>query len=99
MFSTEANLMQFLFDMKILQTHHQYVSDVTTETKIGGVGAVVQVEESKFGKRKYHHGRMVEGTCVLGGIQRETNHYFLVPCPGNLRNEASLLGPQQQIPE
>ena len=28
---------------------------------IGGVGKVVEIDESKFGIRKYHHGRRVDG--------------------------------------
>ena len=56
-----------------------------------------EIDESKFGKRKYNRGRMVEGTWVLGGIQRETNHCFLTPCPANRRNESTLLPIIQQF--
>jgi hypothetical protein len=42
--------------------HERIADDVTTETKIGRVGTVVVVDESKFGKWKYHRGKMVEGT-------------------------------------
>ena len=38
--------------------------------KIGGVGRVVEIDESKFGKRKYHKGRRVDGVWVFGGIDR-----------------------------
>ena len=59
---------------------------------------MVEIDESKFGKRKYNRGRMVEGTwVVLGGIERETNHCFLTPCPANRRNEATLLPIIQQF--
>ena len=55
--------------------HERIAEDVTTKTKIGGLGTVVEIDESKFGKRKYNRGRMVEGTwVVLDGIERETNH-------------------------
>ena len=39
--------------------------------KIGGLGKTVEIDESKFGKRKYHKGRKVEGQWVFGGIERE----------------------------
>ena len=39
--------------------------------KIGGEGKVVEIDESKFGKRKYNVDRAVEGQCVFGGICRE----------------------------
>ena len=35
---------------------------------IGGQGKIVKIDESKFGKRKYNKGRLVEGQWVLGGI-------------------------------
>lgn len=34
--------------------------------KLGGKGKVVQIDESKFGKRKYHRGHHVEGQWVFG---------------------------------
>lgn len=41
--------------------------------QIGGVGKVVEVDESKFGRRKYHKGRRVDGVWVFGGIERDSN--------------------------
>ena len=37
--------------------------------KLGGEGKVVQIDESKVGKRKYHRGHRVEGQWVFGGIE------------------------------
>ena len=37
---------------------------------IGGEGVIVELDESKLGKRKYHRGHAVEGVWVLGGIER-----------------------------
>ena len=42
------------------------------EEKIGGPAKTVQIDESKFGKRKYHRGHKVEGQWVFGGIEEET---------------------------
>lgn len=47
--------------------------------KIGGINYTVEIDEAKFGKRKYNRGRVVEGQWVLGGICRETKESFLVP--------------------
>ena len=48
-------------------------------SKIGGPGKSVQIDEAKFGKQKYNRGRLVEGTWVLGGICSETGEMFLEP--------------------
>jgi transposase-like protein len=37
---------------------------------IGGDNIVVEIDESKFGKRKYHRGRMIDGVWIVGGIER-----------------------------
>ena len=35
---------------------------------VGGPDIVVEIDESKFGKRKYHRGHRVEGSWVFGGV-------------------------------
>ena len=41
----------------------------TDDTIIGGDGIVVEVDESKFGKRKYSVGHRVDGAWVIGGVE------------------------------
>ena len=45
---------------------------------LGGPGKIVEIDESKFGKRKYNQGRYKEGHWVFGGIERDTNDAFMV---------------------
>ena len=47
-----------------------------TEDKLGGPGTIVEIivsmveiDEAKFGRQKYHRGRLVDGHWVLGGAQ------------------------------
>ena len=49
----------------------------------------MEIDESKFGRRKYNVGRLVEGQWVFGGICRETREFFLVPVEA--RNAETLL--------
>ena len=57
--------------------------------RIGGPGITVQIDESKFGKRKYHKGHHVEGQWVFGGIEEDSRKCFLVAV--EKRDEATLL--------
>ncbi|GBN92361.1 hypothetical protein AVEN_268008-1 [Araneus ventricosus] len=43
---------------------------------LGGVGVVVEIDESKFGKRKYNKGKQVNGKWVFGGVERGSKRSF-----------------------
>ncbi|XP_061191636.1 uncharacterized protein LOC133199826 [Saccostrea echinata] len=58
--------------------------------KIGGEGKVVEIDESKFGKRKFHKGRKVEGVWVFGGIERGSKKCFFTTMTD--RSRETLLG-------
>ena len=45
--------------------------------KIGGPGKIVEIDESKFGKRKYHKGRRKDRVWVFDGIERGTKNCFM----------------------
>ena len=62
------------------------LEDVT----IGGEGVIVELDEAKFGKRKFHVGHPVDGAWVLGGVERTADRkVFLVEVPN--RKEETLL--------
>jgi len=46
------------------------------------------LDESKFGKRKYEKGRLVEGVWILGGVEVGSGKMFLVALPN--RNAETL---------
>jgi hypothetical protein len=52
---------------------------LSNKEKIGGVDKIVEIDESKFGKRKYHRGHYVEGQWVFGGYERGSGRVFMVP--------------------
>lgn len=56
-----------------------YNAMITNKKPIGGPGKIIEIDESKFGKRKYHKGHHVEGQWVFGGIERGSGKCFLVP--------------------
>ena len=57
--------------------------------KIGGDGKIVQIDERKVGKRRYHREYPVEGQWVCGGIEEESRKCFMVPVED--RSEATLI--------
>src|SRR5207237_9642598 len=44
---------------------------------LGGDGIIVEIDESKFGKRKYNRGHRVEGQWIVGGFERGTGRLFI----------------------
>ena len=58
---------------------------------LGGPGVIVELDEAKFGKRKYNKGSYREGQWVLGAVDRNTGQCFLLPCPNNKRDAPTLL--------
>jgi hypothetical protein len=50
--------------------------------KIRGVCVIVEIDKSKFGKRKYHCGHKIEGGCVLSIVERTPLRRIIsVPVP------------------
>ncbi len=40
--------------------------------RIGGEDIIVHIDNSKFGKWKYHRGHRVEGVWIVGGVEANT---------------------------
>lgn len=54
-------------------------SMVVRKVQLGGHGHTVEIDESKFGRRKHHPGHRVDGQWVFGGYERETRNCFMIP--------------------
>lgn len=61
----------------------------SSSAPLGGPGKVVEIDESKFGRRKYNRGHRVEGQWVFGGFERQTGNIFMVPV--EKRDKSTLL--------
>jgi transposase-like protein len=75
--------------VRLTNDFHRLMSDYVDfeDVQIGGEGVVVEVDESKFGKRKYYRGRRVEGAWVIGGVERTPERrIFLVDVDNRNRN-------------
>ncbi|XP_049308337.1 uncharacterized protein LOC125777444 [Bactrocera dorsalis] len=70
----------------IYQLDHQH-----EQGKIGGPGKIVQIDESKFGRRKYNKGRRVEEHWVLGMVEDGSEDIRLEVSPDNLRTADILI--------
>ena len=46
-----------------------YFHDLEAGGQVGGPGIIVQIDEAKYGKRKYNRGHMIEGNWVFGAIE------------------------------
>jgi len=56
------------------------------DTQIGGEGIIVEIDETKFVKRKYNRGHRVEGFGVFGGVERtEARKFFVIKVPDRTR--------------
>ena len=44
---------------------------INSSEKIGGMGIVVEIDESKLAKRKYNFGQSVKGGWIFGGREKE----------------------------
>jgi hypothetical protein len=63
---SEHTVTEFTRDLQTLVSDSLDEEDIV----IGGQGIIVELDESKFGKRKYNRGHHVEGVWVFGGIER-----------------------------
>ncbi|PSN54556.1 hypothetical protein C0J52_07111 [Blattella germanica] len=50
---------------------------ISRDNKIGGPGHIVEIDESKFGKRKCLKGKRVAGEWIFGGVDRGTKEIFI----------------------
>ncbi|CAC5413131.1 unnamed protein product [Mytilus coruscus] len=58
------------------------------DTEKIGDSVIVEIDESKFGKRKYHKGCQVEGQWVFGGIERDSKKSFF--CHSGKSNKSNI---------
>lgn len=55
---------------------------INNSTQIGGPNIECEIDESKFGKRKYYKGHKVEGQWIFGGREKDDkSKVFMVPVP------------------
>lgn len=57
-------------------SHFRRLVSTTLEDEdatIGGTGIIVEIDETKLGKRKYNRGHRVDGVWILVGVERSTD--------------------------
>lgn len=53
---------------------------------VGDKGKTVEIDESKFGKGKYHRGLHIEGQWVFGGVKRGSGRLLLIAMPDRTKD-------------
>ena len=70
---------------------------VINKPYLGGVNSdgqpiIVEIDESKFGKRKHNKGKRVDGVWVVGGVERTPERkVFLLTVPNRNQNTLKLI--------
>jgi hypothetical protein len=88
---------QVLHELRIGSDHtvvdwYNFAREVCTQIllqdneQIGGPGVIVEINESKFVKRKYNRGQRVDGCWVFGGIERDSKKCFFEIVEDRSRN-------------
>ena len=53
-------------------------NQINLDYRIGGKNIIVEIDESKFGKRKNHRGHTVDGVWVLGMVERTVDRKLIL---------------------
>jgi len=48
------------------------------QKQIGGNNIIVEIDEAKFGRRKYYRGRLITGQWLFDGVEQGTKKMFVV---------------------
>ncbi|XP_034951907.1 uncharacterized protein [Chelonus insularis] len=63
----------------------EYWALKNSAAKIGGRNKVVEIDKAKFGRRKYHKGRIIDGQWLFGGFERESKTFFIEAVPNRTK--------------
>ena len=80
------------YDKFRMVINHEVSELYNDSGSIGGHGQTVQIDESKFGKRKYNRGYMVDGHWVFGVVDEKTKQLRLNLVPDNARTRQNMQG-------
>ncbi|XP_011139124.1 uncharacterized protein LOC105182989 isoform X1 [Harpegnathos saltator] len=58
---------------------NQWLTD--SSKPLGGPGIIVEIDEAKFGRRKYYKGRLITGHWLFGSVERDSDRLLVVSIP------------------
>lgn len=76
--------------LKILRQRNIYLKYINTFGSIGGADVVVEIDETKIGKNKYHRGKPVKGFWCFGMVERTEKRRIML-FHIDKRNKSTLL--------
>ncbi len=96
-YSVKTAVLESNTSKKTIIDYYRFCRDIVVKffekrdnVQIGGVGTIIEIDESVFSKRKYNRGRLVKELWVFGGVNRNNKKEMFIEIVPNRTTETLL---------